>query len=150
TQEPIQMLTDAALRLIRPRVAPVRVYTRETDMPLAHKTLWGILAIVHNCSNSDNSAIFISMNMNAHGKDADDFWYWKKIYDPADDRFVWKEKGDTGTYTHPGHGFRRAIGRKGKTRRLRGRVSLRSGNAFQAGGEYNIFSGDIAAEDTPR
>src|SRR5699024_11557501 len=81
---------------------------------------------------------------------SDDYWFWKKICDAADERFVWTERGDTGTYTHPGHGFRRAIGRKGKTRRLRGRVSLRSGNAFQAGGEYNIFSGDLAAEDAPR
>ena len=150
TREPNQLLTDAAVRMIRPRVAPVQVYTREADMPLAHKTLWGTLAIVHNGRNSDNSAIFMSMNMNASGNDADDSWFWKKIYDPADDRFVWAERGDTGTYTNPGHGFRRAIGRKGKTRRFRGRVSLQSGNMFQAGNEYHIFSGDIAAEDTPR
>src|SRR5699024_2981962 len=125
------------------------VYTREADMPLAHKTLWGTLAIVHNGRNSDNSAIFMSMNMNASGNDADDSWFWKKIYDPADDRFVWAERGDTGTYTNPGHGFRRASGRKGKTRRFRGRVSLQSGNMFQAGGQYLIWSGSVAEGDSP-
>ena len=150
-RQPDQLLTDADVRMVRPRVAPVQVYTREADMPFAYKTLWGTLAIVHNGRNSEDSALYMSMNQDASGEDSDDEWFWKKIYDPADGRFVWAERGDTGTYISPNHGYRRAIGRRGKTRRLRGRVALASGNPFRASSKsgYQIWSGDIAAKDAP-
>ena len=120
-------------------------------MPLAQKTLWGTLAIVHNGRNSDNSAIFMSMNSDPSGEDADDEWFWKKIYDPADGRFIWSTRSDTGTYRSPTHGFTRAIGRRGKTRRFRGRVELVSGNPFRASNMdgYQIWSGSLADGDAP-
>lgn len=150
-REPDQLLTDATVRMVRPRVAPVQVYTREADMPPAHKTLWGTLAIVHNGRNSDNSAIFMSMNQDPSGEDADDEWFWKKLYDPADGRFIWSTRSDTGTYRSPAHGFTRAIGRRGKTRRFRGRVELVSGNPFRASNTdgYQIWSGSLADGDAP-
>lgn len=151
TRGPNQLLTDAAVQMVRPRVAPVQVYRSEADMPLAQKTLWGTLAIVHNGRNSDNSAIFMSMNSDPSGEDADDEWFWKKIYDPADGRFIWSTRSDTGTYRSPTHGFTRAIGRRGKTRRFRGRVELVSGNPFRASNMdgYQIWSGSVADGDAP-
>ena len=151
TRGPNQLLTDAAVQMVRPRVAPVQVYRSEADMPLAQKTLWGTLAIVHNGRNSDNSAIFMSMNSDPSGEDADDEWFWKKIYDPADGRFIWSTRSDTGTYRSPTHGFTRAIGRRGKTRRFRGRVELVSGNAFRGSSTfgYQIWSGNLADGDAP-
>ena len=151
TRGPDQLLTDADVRMVRPRVAPVQVYRSESDMPLAQKTLWGTLAIVHNGRNSDNSAIFMSMNSDPSGEDADDEWFWKKIYDPADGRFIWSTRSDTGTYRSPTHGFTRAIGRRGKTRRFRGRVELVSGNPFRASNMdgYQIWSGSLADGDAP-
>lgn len=151
TRGPDQLLTDADVRMVRPRVAPVQVYRSEADMPLAQKTLWGTLAIVHNGRNSDNSAIFMSMNSDPSGEDADDEWFWKKIYDPADGRFIWSTRSDTGTYRSPTHGFTRAIGRRGKTRRFRGRVELVSGNPFRASNMsgYQIWSGSVADGDAP-
>ena len=151
TRGPNQLLTDADVQMVRPRVAPVQVYRSESDMPLAQKTLWGTLAIVHNGRNSDNSAIFMSMNSNASGDDATDSWFWKKIYDPADGRFIWSTRSDTGTYRSPTHGFTRAIGRRGKTRRFRGRVELVSGAPFRASNMdgYQIWSGSLADGDAP-
>lgn len=148
-REPNQLLTDADVRMIRPRVAPVQVYTSESDMPQAHKTLWGTLAIVHNGRNGDNAQIFMSMNTNSSGDDAEDSWFWKKVYDPSDGRFVWEERGDTGTYISPSHGYDRAIGRRGKRRKFRGRVARANGSPFNPGGAYQIWSGDLPASDRP-
>lgn len=150
TRDPNQLLTDAEVRMVRPRVAPVQVFAREADLPNAYKVLWGTLAIIHNGRAGNNAVLKMAIT----GDDAESVngWFWKTIYDPnADDyTFDWSEKADTGTYTNPGHGFQRAIGRRGKARKMRGRVSLVSGNAFQPGNDYQIFSGSLDSSDSPR
>lgn len=150
-REPNQLLTDADVRMIRPRVAPVQVYTSESDMPQAHKTLWGTLAIVHNGRNGDNAQIFMSMNTNSSGDDAEDSWFWKKVYDPSDGRFVWAERGDTASYVSPSHGYKRALGRSGKRRRFRGRVARASGATFKSAQSagYQVWSSDLPPSDAP-
>lgn len=147
TRGPDQLLTDAAVRMMRPRVAPVQVYARESDMPEAHKVLWGTLALVHN-GRAGNNAV-LKMAITGDDAESDNGWFWKTIYDPNDNGFVWEAKADSGTYTNPGSGYVRAIGRRGRERRLRGRVSLVSGNVFQAGGAYNVMSTGIPPEDAP-
>lgn len=150
TRQPNQLLTEAAVRMVRPRVAPVMVYASASHMPEPSKTLWGTLAVVHNGREGDNAVIYMAMTGDV--EESVNGWFWKVIYDPnADDHtFDWSEKADTGTYTNPGHGFQRAIGRRGKARKMRGRVSLVSGNAFQPGNDYLIFSGSLDSSDSPR
>ena len=146
-RQPDQLLTDAEVRMIRPRVGPVQVYAAEADMPQAHKSLWGTLAIVHN-GRAHNNAV-LKMAITGDDAESNNGWFWKTIYDPNDNGFVWDWKADSGTYTNPGSGYVRAIGRRGRERRLRGRVSLVSGNAFQAGGTYNVMGTGIPPEDAP-
>lgn len=146
-REPNQLLTNASVRMVRPRVAPLQVYSSEADLPLAHKTLWGTVALIHNGRSGNNAVLKMAIT----GDDAESVngWFWKTIYDPNLNGFEWSVRTDSGTYTNPGHGHQRAIGRLGKIRKMRGRVSLVSGNAFQPGNDYQIFSGSIAASDAP-
>ena len=147
TRNANELLTDASVRMIRPRVAPVQVYASESDLPAANKALWGTVALIHN-GRSGNNAV-LKMAITGDDAESTNGWFWKTIYDPNDNGFVWDWKADSGTYTNPGSGYVRAIGRRGRERRLRGRVSLVSGNTFQAGGTYNVMSTGIPPEDAP-
>src|SRR5690625_1101797 len=147
TRNANELLTDASVRMIRPRVAPVQVYASESDLPAANKALWGTVALIHN-GRSGNNAV-LKMAITGDDAESTNGWFWKTIYDPNDNGFVWDWKADSGTYTNPGSGYVRAIGRRGRERRLRGRVSLTSGNQFQAGGTYNVMSTGIPTEDAP-
>lgn len=148
-REPNQLLTDASVRMVRPRVAPLQVYSSEADLPLAHKTLWGTVALIHNGRSGNNAVLKMAIT----GDDAESVngWFWKTIYDPNDNGLVWSEKADSDTYKSPGADttYKRAIGRLGKRRELRGTVAMKSGNAYTAGGEYNIFSSGLAPGDAP-
>ena len=149
-REPNQLLMDATVRMIRPRVAPVQVYASEADMPRADKSLWGTLAVVHGGRNSNNAKIFMAMNSNASGADDDNQWFWKLIYGPSDDKFEWTDKGSTDSYRSPAAGgYTRAIGRKGKRRRLRGRVERPTGAKFVPGTRYAPWSGVLDPQDWP-
>ena len=147
TRGPDQLLTDADTRMDRPRVAPVQVYASESNLPPADKTLWGTLALIHN-GRSHGTGV-LKMAITGDDAESNNGWFWKTIYDPNDNGFVWDWKADSGTYTNPGSGYVRAIGRRGRERRLRGRVSLVSGNAFRAGNTYNVMSTGIPPEDAP-
>lgn len=148
TRQPNQLLTDATVRMVRPRVAPVMVFTSTADMPVASKTLWGTLAIVHNGRANDDTALYMSMT--GDDEESVNGWFWKRVYDPNANGFVWDQKGDSGTYTSPaGEGFKRAIGRRQKRRKLRGRVGLISGNDFVKDGEYRVFGTGVGSGDTP-
>src|SRR5699024_6655297 len=147
TRNANELLTDASVRMIRPRVAPVQVYASESDLPAANKALWGTVALIHNGRSGNNAVLKMAIT----GDDAESVngWFWKTIYDPNDNGFTWEDKADSGTYTNPGSGYTRAIGRRGRERRLRGRVSLVSGNQFQAGGNYRVMSAGVPREDAP-
>ena len=147
TRGPDQLLTDADARMDRPRVAPVQVYASESNLPPADKTLWGTLALIHN-GRSHGTGV-LKMAITGDDAESNNGWFWKTIYDPNDNGFAWDSKADSGTYTNPGSGYVRAIGRRGRERRLRGRVSLVSGNAFRAGGTYNVMSTGIPPGDAP-
>lgn len=142
-----ELLTDAAVRMVRPRVAPVQVYSSEADLPQARKALWGTLAVINNGRSHGTAKIMMAMT----GDDEESVggWFWKTVYDPNGNGFDWTPIPDTGTYRNPGSGFTRALGRRGRVRKLRGRVSLVSGNQFQTGGDYSILSGSIAVSDAP-
>ena len=148
-REPNQLLTDAEVRMIRPRVAPVQVYAYEQDMPQAQKSLWGTLAVVHGGRANESAKIFMAMNSNSSGNDDEDEWAWKLIYDQdPNGTYTWESRADTG-YVHAGHGFVRAIGRRGKKRAFRGRVARENGVTFNPGNPYSIWSGTLRLEDRP-
>lgn len=147
TRNPNELLNDAAVRMIRPRVAPVQVYSTEADLPQARKTLWGTLAVINNGRSHGTAKIMMAMT--GDGEESVGGWFWKTVYDPNGNAFDWTDIADTGTYRNPGSGFQRALGRRGRERKLRGRVSLVSGNKFAAGGDYTILSGPINVADTP-
>lgn len=151
TRNANELLSAATVRMLRPRVAPTLVFASEDHLPLAHKTLWGTIAYIHNGRHSDNAKIMMALNTNASGNDDEGAWFWKTIYDPNADDFTyeWANRGDTGTYISPSHGYDRAIGRRGKRRKFRGRVARANGSAFNPGSTYQIWSGDLPASDKP-
>lgn len=147
TRNANELLTNATVRMVRPRVSPLIAVSSYADLPQAQKTLWGTLAVVHNGRTGNNAQLYIAMT--GDDEESVNGWFWKKIYDPNDNGFTWTEVADTGTYKWPGSGFRRSLGRRGKERKLRGRVALVSGNKFQDGGDYAILSGAIDPADAP-
>src|SRR5699024_2206458 len=97
-----QLLTDADVQMVRPRVAPVQVYAYEEHMPPANTVLWGTLAIAHNGRAHNNAVLKMAMT----GDDAESVngWYWKTVYDPNANEFEWTDIPDTSTYVNPGSG----------------------------------------------
>lgn len=114
-----QLLTDATVERIRPRVAPVIYVWAEDHKPDPAQQLWGTLCVV-----GSTAAIYRATSVAEAGGDGG-ARAWVSLTDPP-----WVEYGDTPTYVWPGHGQQRAIQRVGKRRRLRGRVSRRDGSAM--------------------
>lgn len=147
-RKPNQLLTDAVVTMRRPRVAPVQVYASESDMPDAQHVLWGTIALIHN-GRSHGTGV-LKMAITGDDAESTNGWFWKTIYDPADTAFAWEDKDDSSSYTSPvASGYKRAIGRRGQKRALRGRVSLATGDPFRANLPYRIFSGGVPAGDAP-
>lgn len=147
-RKPNQLLTDAVVTMRRPRVAPVQVYASESDMPNAQHVLWGTIALIHN-GRSHGTGV-LKMAITGDDAESTNGWFWKTIYDPADTAFAWDDKDDSSSYTSPvASGHKRAIGRRGQKRALRGRVSLTEGRTFSANLPYQIFSSGVPAGDAP-
>lgn len=149
-REPNQLLTDAKVRMIRPRVAPVMVYASESDMPRADKSLWGTLAVVHGGRASTRTKIFMAMNEDASGQDSEAAWFWKLIYDQSVP--TWEPFTLFSQVKWAGHGQQPRILRDGKRRELRGRLSRTSGGNFGAGSSATgepYFLATIPAADRP-
>ena len=129
TRAPDTLLSDVSFVSTRPRVSPTVVYGSSSRMPPASSVLWGTLALVHNDINEDTFQIYFA-----------DVSGWKLIYG-QDEKFEWEDIPDYGAWTSPvAGGYKRAIGRRGKTRKLRGRVALTSGT-FVPGREYQGLLG---------
>ena len=149
-REPNQLLTDATVRMIRPRVAPVMVYASESDMPGADKSLWGTLAVVHRGRASTRTKIFMAMNEDASGQDSEAAWFWKLIYDQSVP--TWEPFTLFSQVKWAGHGQQPRILRDGKRRELRGRLARTSGGNFGAGSSATgepYFLATIPAADRP-
>src|SRR5699024_8475886 len=144
TREPNQLLTDAAVRMIRPRITTTSTYAYEADLPQASKVLWGSVAFIHGGRANDDAKIVMSMN------DSDDNWYWKTIYDPNSEPH-WVSVSHTTNAQSGSSGYTKAIQRIGPVRRLRCRVQRGSGginNVPNAESGYlfmNLSSQDIPA-----
>lgn len=133
-RRPDQLLTDAVFTKMDTKVSPSLTVDSYEAMPDAAKVLWGTKVLVTDTANE----------YRAGGSSGSPQWIATN-----NRRFSWDTKSDSGTYTNPGSGYRRALGRRGVDRRLRGRVSLVSGNDFMPGQQYNVMSTGIPAEDAP-
>lgn len=140
-REPNQLLSDAAHRWVRPRVAPTIVVSRKRELPPAESVLWGTVAVCHNDNiATGESELWMSFTTE-----------WKRIYDQSG-RFEWEELGDNPAWQSPvgGNSYKWAIGRRGAVRKMRGRFALVSG-PFQPGVAYNfpLLAGVLPASDKP-
>lgn len=120
TRNANELLTDATVRNIRPRVSTTATYASASDLPQAHKVLWGSVAFIHGGRASDNATIMMSMN------DSSGSWYWKTIYDPNAEP-EWVAVADTTNAQAGSSGFSKSIQRTAHTRKLRGRVNRGTG-----------------------
>lgn len=144
---PDQLLTDATVRAIRPRVAPVMMFASEDDLPQAQKSLWGTLAIVHGGRSSDRTKMFIAMT----GDDAESVsgWFWKSIYDQA--RPEWLRVNDyENSVGSAGNGGPKELLRDGETRKMQGRVGRRDGSAYSSASGAGYLIATLGSADTPK
>lgn len=131
-----QLLTDATITKVDTKIATTVIVDTADAVPDIASVLWGTRVLVTEtgeelrAGGSVGAREWISTNQR---------------------KFVWSPKQDTGTYVSPGSGggYKRALGRRGNDRRLRGSVALVSGNDFQPGQQYNIMSGQIPSADAP-
>lgn len=114
---PNQLLTDAVVRRVRPKITPAITVNNEADRPNPAKVLWGTRVL---CTDNNTEYRAAGASDESGGPT-----FWTPISDPE-----WIEYPDTPTYKWPGHGYRRAIQRRGKSRRIRGRITPADGKAF--------------------
>ncbi|MGP5050155.1 hypothetical protein ACTXI9_01475 [Brachybacterium alimentarium] len=131
-----QLLTDATITKVDTKIATTVIVDTADAVPDIDSVLWGTRVLVTETGEE----------LRAGGSVGARQWITTNQR-----RFIWSATGNTGTYVSPGSGggYQRALGRRGTDRRLRGSVSLASGNDFQPGQQYNIMSGRIPAADAP-
>lgn len=126
TRTPNQLLTDATVDTIRPRVAPVGYVATVDQLPDPATRLWGSLFHVgesgdlYRVNGSDGSTPNTWTNLSKH---------------------TWVEPGyATDTYKWPGHGDKIGYQVTADAIYLRGRIALNTGAAFQLnpGGYYAL------------
>lgn len=145
-RQPNQLLTDATVRMIRPRVAPIMVVASYDDLPQAQKSLWGTLAIVHGGRSSKAARMYIAMT----GDDGESTtgWFWKLVYEQADPS--WESLPDTENAVWAGEGHTKAIQRSGTSRKIRGAVKRSTTGAVYSeasGAGYKIAT--LSGVDLP-
>jgi len=143
TRNANELLTDATVRNIRPRVSTTATYASMADLPQAHKVLWGSVAFIHGGRSSDNATIVMSMN------DASGNWYWKTIYDPNAEP-DWITINDTTNAQSGTSGYTKAIQRDGSVRKMRGRFNRGSGGAlYTASSTAGYLVANLQPQDLP-
>lgn len=125
TRRPNQLLTDAAITRIRPRVAPPIYVWAEDHKPDPDEQLSGSLCVV-----GQTRAIYrVSSDEDESGSRG-----WVSLTDPP-----WTNLPDNATYGWTGHGHRRGYRRTGENSvQLRGRIKIVDGDRdFKQGGGSN-------------
>lgn len=140
TRKPNQLLTDAVIVRYRPRASPSFTVTDWSHLPDPTKTLYGTVAFIHGVEKD----IVIAKGLDAEEGGAT---RWESLLTAR-----WETYGDGSSYQWPGHGYRRAIKRKGSTRWLRGRLERVNGTVFSPDSSpgYHVFQladGDIPAAE---
>ena len=130
TRKPNQLLTDATVTKIRPRVSPVIYVHEKSQLPDVKTVLWGSIAVV-----GKNAELFRALP-----RDEDDpspnvgDGKWESLSGPP-----FSDPGDTAAYKWVGHGYRRGYRRVGDTLEFRGRIARTNGAKFVNGGGDNIL-----------
>ena len=120
-RKPNQLLTDAAVRRMRPRVAPAVYVWAEDHKPDPESVLWGTLCVVGATGNIYRSTNEVE---GGSGEDAE-ARAWVSLTSPP-----WKTLSLSGNRAEAGHGFPVAYQRVGDTVRLRGHIARTDGNNF--------------------
>lgn len=136
TRKPNQLLTDATIKQVRPKLAPTLTVDTREQLPPVSSLIWGTRFLIHSTREE-----VMAWGSNQNGKPNS----WMEISDPG-----WSEYPDTPTYKWVGHGYRRAIQRKGKTRRLRGRITPVDGVDFEPTSEAGYLMFSLAEGDRPK
>ena len=132
TRKPNQLLTDAKITRMRPRLAPSIYVWDESHMPKASKVLWGTICQVGRSGKSYRSS-------GPDGADADNReWVLQQDEDLTNLAPDVSIRGDGSGYEYPGSGAQLRSTRIGSLVVMEGRVQ-REGNAvFSASSSYYI------------
>ena len=133
-----QLLTNAVVTQIRPKVAPSMTVDTSDQLPDPSTVLWGTQVTITHGARRDERFIATGASEATGGPTG-----WRSITDPD-----WVEFGDSPTYVWPGFGYPRAIQRVGRRRRLRGNVKPRNNSTMNRTSNGYLVA-TLAASDTP-
>ena len=124
TRKPNQLLSDATIDRVRPRLAPPLYVWLESHKPDPNKQLSGALCFV-----GQTKAVYrVSSDDDGEGSRS-----WVSLTDPP-----WTEPADSDFYGWAGSGHRRGYRRTGEnSAQLRGRVKIMEDRPFRQGGGTN-------------
>lgn len=125
TRKPNQLLTDATIERVRPRVAPTQVVASHDQLPDASKCLWGSLFVVHETAET---VMAVGSTEDAGGPTR-----WLNLTSPE-----WVES-TSGAFPWAGHGEKPAWRTVGDRVELRGRVKRQNGSTFAGGNDYTLI-----------
>ena len=142
TRKPNQLLTDATIERLRPRLSPPVYVWSKAHMPEASEVLWGTMCFV-----GAEGAVYRSTAPNDNGVDNGDR-QWVKHEDKAisDVRTELKNdlkpdvslRPDTGAYVYAGTGATLGSTKVGDIVVMEGRLKRSSGENFYAGYDYHL------------
>lgn len=117
TRKANELLTDATVKKIRPRVSPLIYVHEESQLPDVKSVLWGSIAVV-----GKNAELFRALprDENDPSPNVGD-GKWESLSSPP-----FSNPGDTGAYEWVGHGYRRGYRRVGDVLEFRGRIKRTS------------------------
>lgn len=120
-----QLLSDAQVEVLRPRVSPLILVGSTGSLPKASSVLYGTVAIVE----AQNDIVVASTPDLDTGTPSE----WVSVVSPK-----WADLADNPFYGWPGHGYRRGYRKSGSDIELRGRIKRIDGEPFTpSGGDHD-------------
>lgn len=136
---PDQLLSDAARRYVRPRVAPTIIVSRPRELPDPANVLWGTVAVIHGGAPG-----IADMRMAIGAEDG--ARTWQSIVSPP-----WEALPDTtNAVQNPTSGVGKAIQRIGQQRKITGRIARADGSVYTAASSSGYRVASLEPKDRPR
>lgn len=139
-----QLLTDADMKILRPRVSPLNLVGSLGSLPSPSSVLYGTMALAESTND-----IVVARNAESGAETPSE---WVSVTSPE-----WTDLQDNQYYGWPGHGHRRGYRRLGSSMEIRGRIKRIDGQKFQVGGGdhdqgYRLIQlpGEFAPKDAMR